>query len=374
MPPVPEQLRVVRGDHERLTPVLLLQRTQPRHHGVDEVLDVQPQHVRGQRRVVRRLVRRLDRLAGDARRLEPDLVRPGVEVAVCRVAGVAGLRRPDAVGDLEVSSESDHVAVADRPRRPGLAAQRRPVDHEPPDARGRVVLFHTRRVAALRRPNPGGPRPDPQRRVGQAGVQCELAHPRVQQRLERVGQRPAEQLDRRIVDQRTKDGGEAVPPAGAQLLGRADGGPVLGRRQLPQGRVASPQRRRVLGAQLPVAEPVVERADAVRVVELRGEHRRDAQRQQILTAFGGEPLEQVDHRQVGVRPRLVEPFLADGPAPVVRQPRQVAVQDEAEGAFVHRRTATATRSRLASRSSPWMSKPVASMAATSASSASGQTA
>ena len=67
-----------------------------------------------------------------------------------------------------------------------------------------------------------------------------------------------------------------MPPPGVELFGRADRGPVLGRGELAQQRVAAPQRRRVLGAQLPVAEPVVESADAVRIVELRGEHRGDA--------------------------------------------------------------------------------------------------
>ena len=38
-------------------------------------------------------------------------------------------------------------------------------------------------------------------RVGEALAQRELAQPRVQQRLERVGQRTAEQLDRAGVDQ-----------------------------------------------------------------------------------------------------------------------------------------------------------------------------
>ena len=49
-----------------------------------------------------------------------------------------------------------------------------------------------------------------------------------------------------------------------------------------------------------------------------------------LTVFGGQRAQHPHQRQVGRRPRLVEPFLADRPAAVMGQPRQVGVQDQGE--------------------------------------------
>ena len=69
---------------------------------------------------------------------------------------------------------------------------------------------------------------------------------------------------------------------------------------------------------------------AVRIVELRGDHRRHAQRDQVTAVFGGQGAQHPHQRQVGRRPRLVEPFLADRPAAVMGQPGQVRVQDERE--------------------------------------------
>ena len=69
---------------------------------------------------------------------------------------------------------------------------------------------------------------------------------------------------------------------------------------------------------------------AVRVVELRGDHRRHAQRDQPLPVLVGQRAQHPHQRQVGRRPRLVEPFLADRPAAVMGQPRQMGVQDQGE--------------------------------------------
>ena len=79
-----------------------------------------------------------------------------------------------------------------------------------------------------------------------------------------------------------------------------------------------------------------------------------------LAVLGGQRAQNTHQRQIGRRPRLVEPFLADRPAAVVGQPGQVGVQDEGEqarasGARIgtggrHGRTAIATRSRLSSMS------------------------
>ena len=76
---------------------------------------------------------------------------------------------------------------------------------------------------------------------------------------------------------------------------------------------------------------------------------------QVAAVLVGQRAQHPHQRQVGRRPRLVEPFLADRPATVVCQPRQVGVQDEGEHArdgvgrrLAHGRTAIATRSRLSS--------------------------
>ena len=49
-------------------------------------------------------------------------------------------------------------------------------------------------------------------------------------------------------------------------------------------------------------------------------------------ALGRQRVELGDERDVALDPRLVQPLLADRPHAVVRQPGQVGVQDEAEGA------------------------------------------
>ena len=74
----------------------------------------------------------------------------------------------------------------------------------------------------------------------------------------------------------------------------------------------------------------VHAAEAVRVVELGGQHRGDAEGEQVAAALGGQPSHDVEHGEVGVRPRLVEPLLPDRPPPVVGEPGQVGVQDEGE--------------------------------------------
>ncbi len=153
-----------------------------------------------------------------------------------------------------------------------------------------------------------------------------------------------------------------LPPCAPQrreVVERAVGLGVLANAELPQ-RVAC-KRRRLQRAQLPVGQPVVHARQAVRVVELGGDHRRHAERHQVTAVFGGQRAQHPHQRQVGRRPRLVEPFLADRPAAVMGQPRQVGVQDEGEqpgdglgpaGAGPHGRTAIATRSgcRRCSRS------------------------
>ena len=336
VPPVPEQLGVVRGDHQPGPAVPLAQRPQPGDHRGDEVLGV-PGHRRGGQRPGRTAVSARGGTCLPVTRdgLEPARVVEGVEVAVGRVAGVAGLRRPDPVGDLQVAAEAHDVRVADRARRVRVAVQRRTVHQEPSHAGRRVVALHARRVAALRRP-------DPRRARGRAAARCRRA-------------RCAARTARTRGSSSGWNGCVAGPPSSSttppstsgrstgenpcrqrafELRQRGAGGPVLGRGQVAQQR-SSPRhrRRRVLRAQLPVAEPVVRRAQRVRVVQLRGEHRRHAQRQHVAPALGGEPSDEVDDRQVGVRPRLVEPLLADRPGAVVGEPGQMAVQHQAERAL-----------------------------------------
>ena len=80
----------------------------------------------------------------------------------------------------------------------------------------------------------------------------------------------------------------------------------------------------------PVGQPVMHARQAVRVIELCGDHRGHPQRHQVTAILVGQPAQHPHQRQVCRRPRLVEPFLTDRPATVVGQPRQVGVQDEGE--------------------------------------------
>jgi hypothetical protein len=111
---------------------------------------------------------------------------------------------------------------------------------------------------------------------------------------------------------------------GLEVGQRGRGGPVFVGGEVGQARGGA------VGAQEPAAEPLVQAAEAVRVVELGGQHRGDAEGEQVATALGGQPSHDVEHGEVGVRPRLVEPLLPDRPPPVVGEPGEVGVQHEAE--------------------------------------------
>ena len=148
--------------------------------------------------VVRRLVVGRHVASGHPGRLEAGVVVVGVEVPVVGVPGIARLRRPHPVADLQVAPERDDVRAVDRPAQRGVAVQRRAVDHEVLDARRRVVVppcpgAYAHSGAQI----PVGRVREALAGVGQPLAQRELPQPRVQQRLERVRQRPAEQLDRR---------------------------------------------------------------------------------------------------------------------------------------------------------------------------------
>ncbi len=144
----------------------------------------------------------------------------GVEVAVGGVTGIAGLRRPHPVADLQVAAERDDVGVADRPAQRGVAVQRRAVDHEVADTRCGVIDFHAGRVRALRRPDARRRVREPLLGVGQTLAQRELAQPRIEQRLERMRQRAAEQFDGVGVDQLAQQRAAAVPPQRRELVER----------------------------------------------------------------------------------------------------------------------------------------------------------
>ena len=70
------------------------------------------------------------------------------------------------------------------------------------------------------------------------------------------------------------------------------------------------------------------------------------EREDVAVALGRKRVQLGDERDVGLDPGLVQPLLAERPDAVVRQPGQVGVQDEAEGA---RHRGAAPRSRRGRR-------------------------
>ena len=296
-----------------------------------------------------------------------------VEVAVVRPAREAGPGRPDQVGEGQVAGHRDEVTAGHPPRPVGAAAARchRRLVHQEvahpglPEHRRQL-----RRPGALRQPDPGRPPADPQRGVVEPGPQRERRDRRRQQRQDRVRHRAAEQLDGAGVQQRPQHGRPAVHPPGLEHLERPARGPELLARRRPQRRVAVAGQ--LLGAQLPAAQPAVVLAQRVRVVQRRRQHRGDAEGEQVPPPLGGQPVEHRQQRQVAAGPGLVQPLLADRPAAVPRQPRQVRVQDDAQrpDGFAHRRTAVSTRSRHPARSWSSTTKSAAVTAATRARSAS----
>ena len=112
VPPVAEQLGVEGRDHVGGPADALAFADEPLPHHLDEVVDVHVDGAVGALRVVGRLGIRGHIAAGDARRLEAGEVVVGVEVAVGGVAGIAGLRRPHPVADLQVAAERDDIESA----------------------------------------------------------------------------------------------------------------------------------------------------------------------------------------------------------------------------------------------------------------------
>ena len=154
-------------------------------------------------------------------------------------------------------------------------------------------------------------------------------------------QRPAEQFDGAGVDQLTQQGTTAVAPRHREFVESAPGLLVLanseGAHSLRLGvrafvRRGRAPRGRLACAQLPIGHPVLHSGQAVRVVELSGDDGSHPEGDEVLPAFGGQGAQDAHQWQIGGRPRLVEPLLADRPPAVVRQPRQVGVQHEGEEA------------------------------------------
>ena len=107
-----EQLGVERRDDVGRPADAVAFADEPLTHHLDEVGDVDVDGAVGALRVVRRLGVRRHVAAGDAGRLEAGEVVVGVKVAVGGVAGVAGLRRPHPVADLQVATERDDIGSA----------------------------------------------------------------------------------------------------------------------------------------------------------------------------------------------------------------------------------------------------------------------
>ena len=159
----------------------------------------------------------------------------GVEVAVGGVSGITRLRGPHPVAHLQVATERDDVGAGDRSAERGVAVQRRTVDHEVRHTGRGVSVLHPRRVCALGRPDAARRVGEPLARVGEAFAERELPQPRIQQRLERVRQRAAEQFDGVRVDQLPQQRAAAVAPRRGELVERTAGLVVLANSERAHG-------------------------------------------------------------------------------------------------------------------------------------------
>ena len=92
-------------------------------------------------------------------------------------------------------------------------------------------------------------------------------------------------------------------------------------------------------ANVPIGKPSALRRNTTRIVQLRSENWRETEGKQIGAPLIGEASQHFDKWHVCMTPGLVQPLLANRPASVVGNPRQVAMQDEAESAKTHVATA-----------------------------------
>jgi hypothetical protein len=178
---------------------------EPVAHHVDEVMSIVLDTSARRERVVRGLLVWLHVMAGDTRRAESPLVVEGVEVAVPAIAGVAPLRGPHAIRDIEVASEDPDVAVSEEPGPAGRRSrteEARAIEHDVLHPRAGEDLLHPRLPGALGCPRPAGPVPDATHRVLESGGHGGHPEARGDERSEGVGERAAEHLDRAGVDER----------------------------------------------------------------------------------------------------------------------------------------------------------------------------
>ena len=301
----------------------------------------------------------------------------GVEVAVPRVARVALRRGPDAVGHGEVTGVGHDVGVADEDAVAqdlvsavvGDVGQRRSQRRGPARVHaqrraGRVADPAAGAVAELRRPQAdrAGTGPALVRREARGELGVEQGGV-VEQRQVGMGGGTAEQLDHPAVGE--------VGPDREQAAGCLDllverqevlvVAPVVVR-EVADRLVQPPVPALLLGTPHLPAQPRAEVTGEPRVADLRRDHRRHAEREDVGVTLVRQPAQDPRHRQPGVAPGLEQPLLTDGPDAVVGQPGQVGVQDEGDlaghpwVAAAHGTRQTATRSSEASRSSSRTSK------------------
>jgi hypothetical protein len=126
----------------------------------------------------------------------------------------------------------------------------------------------------------------PRLSVGEALAEGERTQSWVEERLERMSQRAPEQFESATVDEIAENRGSAVLLTGFEVFQCCGRRTVLARAEFTVRRVWHPGS--FVRSDLPIAEPVVHTGQAVRIVELRREYRRDSQRQEVGSTFVGE--------------------------------------------------------------------------------------
>ena len=328
------------------------QRQQPVAHRRDERLRVAPHLLRREIRLVPVLLGDLE--PGDGVRPQPG---PGSTAWKSRYAGWVGY--PE--------REDQTRSVTDRSRAAattGVPAIRQPAPSARPDASS-VAWSCT----ACRTPSPASTRSRPAR-WPHSGDQTPTG---VRPVRHRASSRPACRASPATASSRSgRKGWVAGPPrssttprsARSRSTGlpparhgpdsavlRRGGRAELGRRVRAQPRLRT--QRGLLRAQRPVRRPLPHRAEPGGGVQLRGQHRRHPERQQVAVALVGQPSEHVEDGQVAPRPRLVQPLLADRPAAVAEQPRQVRVQHHGQRPDRWRRACGRSRTTGRARTRLW---------------------
>lgn len=147
-----------------------------------------------------------------------------------------------------------------------------------------------------------------------------------------MGQRTSQDLHYSAVAELAEHGAGAVGPLRLELLERPGCGAVFAPPCLSAEGFAHPRQPRRPG--LPITEPGVLGPQAVGIIELRGEDGCHPEAEHIPQTVLGQTVQQVDDGKIGVRPRLMEPFLTHRPTAVVGDIGQMGVQDEAQRAQI----------------------------------------